>query len=159
MNPWRTLSWARDLGCLALLSLVLSNCGSGADSSAVLLLPDGIRSDQADYLPDGDPLLSLAQVNSVEILVLESFPVQIQAQVTGSLPSGCAQLDEPQIQRQDDRFTVVLTTTFTQDICTMELRVFEQAIPLDGVGLTAGIYEVEVNGQIASFELTQDNTL
>lgn len=106
------------------------------------------------------PVPDLAQVDSVEIALLESFPVQVQAIVRGKLPDGCTFLAAPIIQRQQSTFFVVLATGRNESgACTEALVPFEQRIPIDAAGLTAGLYTVDVNGASGRFELPIDNIL
>ncbi len=156
MNPIRFPRSKRGWLVMALTALALGSCGSPTETSALLIMPGGIHNDQTNYLPETDPPSSLAQVESIEVQVWDSFPLQAQVQVKGHLSSGCEQLNASQIQFQADRFVVFLSTTQTQAACTTQLQAFEQMISLDITGLPAGPYEVEVNGVSTQFELTED---
>ncbi len=156
MNSIRFPRSKRGWLVMALMALTLGSCGSPTETSALLIMPGGIRNDHTDYLPETDPPSSLAQVESIEVQVWDSSPLQAQVQVKGYLSSGCEQFNTSQIQFQADRFVVLLSTTQTQAVCTMQLQAFEQMIPLDITGLPAGRYEVEVNGLSTQFELTED---
>ncbi|MEZ4517594.1 MAG: hypothetical protein R3C44_12465 [Chloroflexota bacterium] len=101
-----------------------------------------------------------ATVDSIEILILESFPVQVHVIARGNLPDGCTTIDQV-ISQQDDSVFRVAVTTFRQPdaICTEALVPFEETIPLDVAGLPAGTYQVVVNGVQDSFTLDVDNAL
>lgn len=100
----------------------------------------------------------LASVDSIEILTLESFPVQIQVIARGNLPDGCTTIDETLSERTDTLFRVTITTERPSEAaCTEALVPFEHVIGLDVFGLPAGEYEVDVNGVKGSFELAMDN--
>jgi inhibitor of cysteine peptidase len=102
----------------------------------------------------------LAPVESVEVMILESFPVQVRLLVAGNLPDGCTELDDWTVTRDDDTFSVTLPTTRTEDaMCTQALVPYEVTIPLDVAGLAAGTYTVDVNGVTAQFTLDVDNVL
>lgn len=100
----------------------------------------------------------LAQVDEVQIMILESFPVQVQALIKGHLPDGCTELDQIQHARQEQRFQITLTTTRPAGVpCTDALVPFEETVALDVLGLKAGEYTVSANGVEASFTLDIDN--
>ena len=99
-----------------------------------------------------------ANVDRIEILMLESFPVQVHVRATGYLPDGCTKISDISQSREEDTFTVVIMTSRPADaICTQALVLFDEVIPLDVLGLPAGNYIVNVNGVTATFTLTVDN--
>ena len=109
-------------------------------------------------LPEGEVNYDLAPVDNIDILMMESFPVQIRVMISGNLPDGCSQIDEAQVTREDDTFHIELTTRRLVDKeCTEALVPYEEYIPLDVVGLPAGKYTVEVNGVTEAFTLIVDN--
>jgi len=126
---------------MALLAVVVAACATG---------------------PGGDEsfVYGTAQVDSIDILMLESFPVQISVVARGNLPDGCTAIDQIAQQRQGDTFKVTITTRRPADkICTEALVPFQEAISLEVVGLPAGTYTVDVNGVTGSFTLDVDNVL
>ncbi|MCU0522351.1 MAG: hypothetical protein MUF84_16855, partial [Anaerolineae bacterium] len=99
-----------------------------------------------------------AVVDSVDALVMESFPVQVSVAVKGNLPDGCTELGEMVVTRDGSTFMVSILTTRPEDaVCTQALVPYEVTIPLDVLGLAAGTYTVDVNGATASFVLAVDN--
>ncbi|MBN2109533.1 MAG: hypothetical protein JW705_00385 [Methanosarcinaceae archaeon] len=101
-----------------------------------------------------------AVVEDVEILTLESFPVQVRAVATGYLPDGCTEIDatNTSIEKKGNSFNVYLRTIRPKDaICTEAIEPFEQTIEIDVYGLKKGVYTVNINGVERSFELTVDN--
>ena len=100
-----------------------------------------------------------AAVESLEVVLLESFPLQAQAVVTGILPDGCTELYDISVEQQGNEFILTLTTRRpTGDIaCTQALVPFEETVDLDIQGLEAGTYTVIAQGQQASFTLDVDN--
>jgi inhibitor of cysteine peptidase len=114
----------------------------------------------ADLTPDATDGggAELVNVESVEVRVLESFPVQVQAVARGTLPDGCAGVGEESVTRAGDVFEVTLPAGPSElAVCSAEPASFEAAIPLDVQGLEAGTYTVDVNGVTATFELAVDN--
>jgi inhibitor of cysteine peptidase len=101
-----------------------------------------------------------ALVDSVEIVLLESFPVQAQAVVKGNLPDRCTKIKEATTTFEDNTFHINLTTERSADeLCTQALVPFEETIPLDVTGLLKGDYTVDVNGLTETFQLVVDNVL
>ena len=85
-------------------------------------------------------------IDGVDILLLESWPVQVQAVVRGSLPTPCSRLawivDGPDA---GGRITLTVYSTVDMDeICTQVLQPFEHSIPVGS--LTSGDYVLVVNG-------------
>ncbi|WP_292469658.1 hypothetical protein [Methanolobus sp.] len=103
-----------------------------------------------------------AVVEQTDVLILESFPVQVHVSVTGYLPDGCTQLDEELIKfnNEDNSFTVNLTTRRPADeLCTETIVPFQSTVILDVYGLEKGTYKVDVNGIKGHFELQTDNII
>lgn len=100
-----------------------------------------------------------ADVQSVEIQILESYPLQVNALARGLLPdSGCTAIADVSQSRSGNVFTVVvLTKTNQQTVCAQMLTPFEQVIPLDVSSLLPGTYIVHVNGVEASFVLPESH--
>ena len=99
-----------------------------------------------------------AVVETIDVLILESFPVQINVVARGYLPDGCTEIDEILRERADQGFQVTITTARPADaMCTEALVPFEETFSLWVLGLPAGTYTVDVNGVTGSFELSVDN--
>ncbi len=101
-----------------------------------------------------------ATVESIEIMVLESFPVQIKVNASGYLPDGCTMIDGITEEKKDNTFLVKIKTVRPADtFCTAVIVPFQEVISLDVHGLKAGIYTVDVNGVNGTFELAADNII
>jgi len=101
----------------------------------------------------------VAMVDSVDVRILESFPVQVQVVVQGNLPDGCTEIDEAIVEREGDRFDVTLTTRRPADaLCTQAIIPYEQIIPLNVDELPAGEYTVNVNDVTETFTLESSDT-
>ncbi len=104
--------------------------------------------------------VGLAVVDSIDILIMESMPVQVSVVARGNLPDGCTTIGQATTERDDTTFVVTLTTRRPLDaVCTEALVPYEQAVPLEVAGLPAGVYTVTVNGVSDTFELAVDNVL
>lgn len=115
--------------------------------------------------PDEDPIEGdytygqNALLDSIEVVLLESFPVQAQVIVKGNLPDGCTELDEIVVVREGDTFVLTINTRKpTGDIaCTEALVPFEEKVDLDIEGLEAGTYTVVAQDLEATFTLETNN--
>ncbi|VVB89298.1 Uncharacterised protein [uncultured archaeon] len=101
-----------------------------------------------------------ATVESIEMMVLESFPVQIKVKAIGYLPDGCTKIGEITKEKKDNTFLVhIKTVRPAAAFCTEAIVPFQEVIPLDVYGLKAGNYTVDVNGVNGTFKLETDNTI
>jgi inhibitor of cysteine peptidase len=99
-----------------------------------------------------------AYVDEIDVLILESFPVQVNVVVRGMLPDGCTYLDEFDVVQDGNTFNITVWTIRDPDaICTMALVPFEETVSLDVEGLPAGEYTVVVQDQTETFTLDIDN--
>ncbi len=99
-------------------------------------------------------------IDSVEVLILESFPVQVTVNVRGNLSDACTKIAEVTTTRDGNTFNIDISTSRPADaMCAQVLTPFEQNIPLDVKGLKKGTYTVNVNGTTETFVLAQDNQL
>lgn len=109
---------------------------------------------------DTDPVYGEASVESIDILILESFPVQVRVVAKGHLPDACTRIDQITQEHEGNTFLMTITTVRPADAVCVEKAVdFEEVIPLEVVGLPAGTYFVDVHGVIGCFELEMDNVL
>ena len=141
------------LGLLLALAVLAAGCG---------LLPRGAQEEEPG-LPgepgSGEVIVGAALVDSADVLIMESFPVQVAVVVEGNLPDGCTELTSPSVRRDGTRFVIELPTERPADaMCTEALVPFEVRVPLDVLGLSAGTYTVDVHGVTTTFELAMDNT-
>lgn len=137
-------------------------------SDNVLNVPDNMTATPtaASIQPTASPstgnvIIGEAEVDSVKLLMLESFPVQITAIVRGTLPDNCTHIGEITQARTGSAFTVKISTVRPKEmLCTLVAMVpYEQSVALDVYGLPKGVYSVDVNGYQATFELQSDNIL
>jgi inhibitor of cysteine peptidase len=100
-----------------------------------------------------------ANVESVDVLIMESFPVQASVVVSGQHPDGCTQISNTEQEFLDEKTIglTVYTITPANAECIEEVVPFEENFSLDVEGLPAGTYTVDVNGVTVTFELTVDN--
>jgi inhibitor of cysteine peptidase len=136
-----------------LLSLALAACGPLVDADQP----------PTDLPPTGEPVEDgLAPVEEIQILMMESFPIQVAVLVEGYLPDGCTEIDEINQTFNDETntFSVEITTVRPTDaVCTEAIVPFEERVSLDVRGLPAGTYTVDVNGVADTFTFDVDNEL
>ena len=102
-----------------------------------------------------------AIIDSLEVLLMESFPVQARVRALGNLPDGCTELHEITVEKEGQEFILTLTTRRPAgDIaCTEALVPFEESVSLDIEGLEAGTYSVIAQDEQAAFTLDMDNVI
>jgi inhibitor of cysteine peptidase len=105
------------------------------------------------------PVIGLATVEEIDILTLESFPVQIFVIASGYLPDPCTEIYQISQEREGNTFFITIETYRSPGFCIQVIAPFKEVIPLQVYGLPAGIYTVEVNGVQGTFDLEIDNIL
>jgi inhibitor of cysteine peptidase len=105
------------------------------------------------------PTIGLASVDEIDILILESFPIQINVIAKGNLPDPCTEISEVLQEKEGNTFFITIKTYSFSGFCIQVLAPFEEIIPLEVYGLPAGTYTVDVNGVQATFDLLVDNIL
>ncbi|MCB8961627.1 MAG: hypothetical protein H6651_15010 [Ardenticatenales bacterium] len=96
-------------------------------------------------------------VNSVDVLLMESFPLQAQAVVTGDLANGCIVLNGLTAVRDGDSWRIEFDLTHQGEMCTEALVPFEENVALDILGVPAGTYTVSAGDVSTEFTLAMDN--
>lgn len=93
------------------------------------------------------------QVDSVNVEIGIGSPIPVHAIVSGNLPGTCAQLGEIRMHRDGTTFLVRLIASSPEIRgCNPDGLPFRLEIPLNTVNLPEGSYEVNVNGETASFD-------
>ncbi|MFT5360234.1 MAG: inhibitor of cysteine peptidase [Candidatus Paceibacteria bacterium] len=98
---------------------------------------------------------SLAPVSSMEVIILESFPVQINVLAKGEFTNGCWRLGDHTVSHEGQNFAIELAAFAPgpDQICTDNAPQFEERVSLDVYGLPQGTYTVSVNGIDGEFTL------
>jgi heat shock protein HslJ len=109
-----------------------------------------------EKMDKGDTLGSLANVNDIEIMLLESFPVQVNVVARGEHLDSCTKVDTITTRREGNTFFVTITKSRPANkMCAQVITPFREVITLDMAGLKAGVYTVDVNGVRDTFECTE----
>lgn len=101
------------------------------------------------------PVTGVAVVQSVQIQILETQPLQVNAILRGQLPdAGCTTIAAVNQARNGNTFGITLTTTTNPlALCSQMLTPFEQVVSLEVKNLPPAKYTVDANGITQSFEL------
>ena len=95
----------------------------------------------------------LTNIHSVEIRVMESYPMQMSLEVRGEHPDGCDFPVQVSQARTDNAITVEVYREIPSDVfCPMILRPYADVIHLGG-GFEFGSYTIRVNDHTQSIEL------
>lgn len=101
----------------------------------------------------------LVHIKAWQMQTTESFPVGKTLILSGELANSCVYIDDVEQALEGNVFNISLITRVEEGFCTEMLVPFEKAIELDVLGLPAGVYIINVDGQEISFELEQDNVI
>jgi hypothetical protein len=106
----------------------------------------------------GLPNQGQAVVNSLQVVTLETFPVQVQAIVGGNLSNSCTTMTGVNVLQQEVTFVLDVQTVFNDTgACTQVLVPFSETVALNVLGLAAGTYTVMAGGMSQTFILPVDN--
>ena len=99
-----------------------------------------------------------AQVESVDIEILKSDPVQINAVASGKLSDACTTLGDSQLHYAANTFQITLWTVSPTDRgCAQVITHFGSTYALNAIDLQPGTYTVTVNSVSKVFTLTTDD--
>ena len=98
------------------------------------------------------PRSGVVTIERVEFVVLESYPLQVQAHITGYLADGCTTFAGISQQREGHVITITVKAVHSgAEICTAIAPMLDQSVMLEG-SFTPGQYTVIVNG--TAYQLT-----
>lgn len=101
---------------------------------------------------------SAAPVEAIDIVQDDRFPVRVSVIARGRFSKACTSVDQIRQERRGSTFLIAIDSVqYTGESCPENQAAFEETIPLDVIGLPAGIYVVDVNGLQGSFKLQRDN--
>ncbi len=156
-NPHKGAS----VGMVIAIVVVLAIIGFGL---YLIYTPQSVPPLDTDSAPLGDgPATEIggaAFVDEIDVELMESFPLQAQAVIRGSLSDACTSVDEARAAQSGMTFTVIISTVRPKDaVCAQVLTAFEERVSLDIQGLSKGTYSVVAGDAEATFTLEQDNVL
>ena len=112
----------------------------------LVLLPFLTACGPATPTPTGDSVY----IRATDLLVMESYPVQISLHVTGDLPTPCHEL-RYDVAAPDDQNRVYVTVWSESDpetVCIQVLEAFEVNVPIRMEGAADGAYSVWLNDEL-----------
>lgn len=121
---------------------------------AIARVGAGRNDDGGDDLPDpGDEMrVQPVEIESIDVLLAESFPVQVFVEVTGYLPDPCWEPQEPVVREQGPRFEVeIVAERDAGEMCAQAIEPYQHNIALGT--MDPGTYVVSVNGTEQEFEV------
>ena len=139
---------------LSLLALALASCSGAADTGTPATPPSSSPSiPTSGYEPQaGDDALQRSQVflelESSDLLIMESYPIQVNAILNGNLPDPCHQLRvvvTPANANNEINLEVYSVVDSSQ-ACITVIEPFSATIPLGSYA--GGHYSVFVNGEL-----------
>jgi hypothetical protein len=104
--------------------------------------------------PAAGRMLVEAPIESVDVVVRESFPPQYGLSIVAGLPSGCAEAAGYEVSRAGDRIEVSVYNTLPSDpnvACTMIYGIYDLNVSLGTDFITGRTYTVDVNGTEITF--------
>jgi hypothetical protein len=118
-------------------------------AGAVILAACSSASTPSPSDPDAQQSEGPVYINQMELLIMESAPIQVSVQIEGELPTPCHELHweiaEPASANRID--SELFSTAPTDMACIQVLEPFEMTVPLGS--FEGGSYEVFVNGEEA----------
>ena len=132
---------------LTVIIFTLSACGP------VTFMPTATSSPIPSLIPaptDSDLVRGNAFVDSSELLILESSPLQFMLVLNGSLPTPCNQLrvDVSPPDSENKIAVDVYSVAKADEICAQVVEPFEENVPLGS--FPAGHYTLWVNGDLVT---------
>lgn len=146
-------------GYLLLLILFVAACSPTAEPTAPVGSDDP-TAEPTEPAAEPEVVDNAGTVETLNVLLMESFPLQAAANVSGYFNNGCWSLEEIAVEQVDDTFVLNVRGRHSgAEMCTEALVPFEENVSLPIQGLKAGTYTVEAGEQTATFTLDIDNVL
>ena len=139
--------------------LVSNNGGVGSQPTVTVPDPTGPAGDPPPSLPDQDyeTVEVLAPIESVQIMVLESFPEQYVVQVVSGLPSGCAAFSHSEVSQDGSEISIEIYNTVPSPeqsaviSCLAIYGLHDENVALGSDFDRDTQYTITVNGEAAGF--------
>lgn len=96
--------------------------------------------------PTGGPVY----INSSDLLIMESYPVQVSLHISGELPTPCHEF-RSQVAGPDEQNRIFVTSWSEIDpntVCIQVLEPFDLSIPIPMEGSGEASYPVYLNGEL-----------
>ena len=108
-------------------------------------------------IPTGAPTMTVppgfergpVYISSTDLLIMESFPVQIALHIIGDLPTPCHRF-QAEVAKPDAENRIEVTAYSLANpelMCAQVLQPFEESVPIPMDGAPDGTYSVWLNGE------------
>lgn len=143
---------------LILMAVLSLACGFGEAMEPAISNPQAVMLDNAsaDEAPSIDAAESLEQpeIESIEIMVLQTNPARVNAVVRGlSYAEDCTEQLRLEQRRNGSQFILNIQAEPKPELNCTASEPFERTVPLDMTDLPSGLYRVIAAGIMAEFEL------
>ena len=116
--------------------------------------PDKPANAATDPANSTKPILRLAGVERIEIVVLESDPVQVRVVVYGWMSDSCTTIRNFEQVREGSLIRLKIITTRPAGVmCAQMIKRFRETYPIETRNLPAGTYTLDVSGKQEQFTL------
>jgi len=116
--------------------------------------PNQTANADAGAATEAKPILRLAGVERIEIVVLESDPVQVRVVVYGWMSDSCTTIRNFEQIREGALIRLRIITTRPADVmCAQVIKRFRETYPVETAGLPSGTYTLDVSGKQEQFTL------
>jgi hypothetical protein len=121
---------------------------------AATLLITGCQETPVTTTPEPDMEISLAPIHEVNVVFMESDPIQVGVIIQGGLSDGCTEFNDVEVIQEGNTINVEVTVQRPKDAgCTDEYRYFEHNLNL-GSNFTPGeTYTLKVNDYTTTFNM------
>lgn len=154
-NKWRLVvlkEFLPGLSLVSLLILVMTAC------MPVTRVASFIEPTPAHQTAQTQTASREAQVESVDIEILKSDPVQINAVASVKLPDACTTLGDSQLHYASNTFQITLWAVSPTDRgCAQVITQVGSTYALNAIDLQPGTYTVTINSVSKVFTLTADD--
>jgi hypothetical protein len=138
------------IGGLAVIGMALGWMDVSAHQPAPTEAPTGEPPAKAELAPNE----FLIRVESADVRVAESFPVQVYLEVRGMIGDGCTSFDRVEQSRDGNNVSVrIIGATTGGPMCTRIAKLYHDTIVLSGP-FGPGSYAVDVNGLAQQFTVS-----
>ena len=142
---------------VALAASLLASCGpaSNPDDTVEHNASEPQQpAEEEDITPPVGAVYSEVTVNNADMVIMESFPVQVAVNVSGTMPTPCNHIRVQVVQPdENNQFHITIDSWSDPTLdCIQVLGEFEQRISLQLENVADGDYTVWVNGeQVGTF--------
>ncbi len=138
------------------LATALVGCGTESTTSSTSVPAENPTAVPPTSEPTADPAANEIKpmpIETVNVQIRESQPVQVAVEVSGTLNDGCTEFHQMSQVRTGTTIEITITTIRPKDMmCTQQLTFYTNTIALEGE-FPSGTYTVRVNGVEQTFTI------